>query len=100
MNPTSKQLLLTTLRGALVLSLLFGARAASADTLTIDSSQSTLHFGFQLVSLSDGSVIGTFVGQGDVPQGSMPLGNGMRTPGFSNGLDVVWVRSYGHAVNW
>jgi hypothetical protein len=59
---------------------------ASAATLTIDSSLSSLQFGFSLVSLVNGDVIGTFVGQGDVPQGTLPSGDGTRFPGFSNGL--------------
>jgi hypothetical protein len=72
---------------ALVFVLLCG-RNSAADTLTIDSSVSSLTFGFSLVSLEDGTVIGTFVGQGDIPQGSLPTGNGNRFPGFSNGLSA------------
>ncbi|HEY2839460.1 MAG TPA: PEP-CTERM sorting domain-containing protein [Pirellulales bacterium] len=86
MNATVKKSLFVIFRCALALFLLLTARGASALTLTIDSSQSSLQFGFSLVSMDTGDLIGAFVGQGDVPQGTMKAGNGLRYPGYSNGL--------------
>ncbi|HEY1598836.1 MAG TPA: hypothetical protein VGG64_04495 [Pirellulales bacterium] len=75
--------------GAMLAAILLGSQSVSAaDTLTIDSNLSMLNFQFSLVGLDDGTVLGTFVGQGDVPQGTLSSGNGMRFPGFSNGLSA------------
>jgi hypothetical protein len=89
MNIRKDCLYRTLTGGAILAAILVGSQSVSAaDTLTIDSSLSTLNFQFSLVGLEDDTVIGTFVGQGDVPQGTLSSGDGMRFPGFSNGLSA------------
>jgi hypothetical protein len=80
--------ILAATRNLLALYLSLAAYQVSASTLTIDSSQSHLDFQIDMINTDDFTVIGPLVAQGDVPQGSLPFGNGMRTPGYSTGLSA------------
>lgn len=88
MNRTIRRWLAVSFRCTLAMCILATAGALSASTLTINSSQSYLNFDLDLISLEELTVIGPLIGQGEVPQGALPFGNGTRIPGYSNGLSA------------